>query len=145
MGNFDETDLQKAYAWAQGNYNETVTIARRSRQMGRKLQAWTKTAYPTGLNIAPSEDPSIAPGITKEASEEYDASLLGRSSLDIEPIGDDISLFSDYASLGGGYVYPHEDKSLGFSTATGPTSVSKVKKATSLLTQELNANLKKER
>ena len=27
MNFFDEANCQKAYAWAQGNYNETVTIA----------------------------------------------------------------------------------------------------------------------
>ena len=38
MGKFDEADLQKAYAWAQGKYDETVTIANKSSQIGRKLK-----------------------------------------------------------------------------------------------------------
>ena len=36
MGNFYETDLHKVYAWAQGKYDETVTIASRLRQIGSK-------------------------------------------------------------------------------------------------------------
>ena len=39
IGNFDKTDLQKAYSWAQGNDDKTVTTASRSRQIGRKLQS----------------------------------------------------------------------------------------------------------
>ena len=65
MGNFDEAGLRKSYAWSQGKYDETVTIASRSRQIGRKMQSQTKTAFPTGLNIAPSEDHSIKSGITQ--------------------------------------------------------------------------------
>ena len=34
---FGEADLHKAYDWAQGNDDETLTIARRSRHIGRKL------------------------------------------------------------------------------------------------------------
>ena len=46
--NFDEADLQKAYARAQGKYDETVTITSRSRQIGRKIQARTETERPPG-------------------------------------------------------------------------------------------------
>ena len=53
MGNFDEADLQKAYVQAQGKYNEAVTIASRSRQIGRKLQERTKTASPPDFNTSP--------------------------------------------------------------------------------------------
>ena len=38
MENFDEADFQKAYARAQGKYDETVTIESRSHHIGRKLQ-----------------------------------------------------------------------------------------------------------
>ena len=55
IGNFDKADLQKSYAWSQGKDNETVIISIRSRQIGRKLQARTETASPTGINIAPYE------------------------------------------------------------------------------------------
>ena len=64
MGNFDESDLQKDYARAQGKYDETVTIARRSRQVGRKLKAQIKTFTQTGFNNASSEDPSITSILT---------------------------------------------------------------------------------
>ena len=53
MGNFDEADLQKCCARAQVEYDEIVTIARRSRQIGGGLQTQTKIAPPPGLNIAP--------------------------------------------------------------------------------------------
>ena len=53
MGNIDEADLQKAYTRVQGKDDETVTIASRSRQIGRNLQIQTKIAPPPGLNIAP--------------------------------------------------------------------------------------------
>ena len=39
MGNFDESDLQKAYAQAQSKYDETITIASRSQHIGRKIHA----------------------------------------------------------------------------------------------------------
>ena len=70
MGNFDEADLQKYYAWALGKDDETLTIASISRQIGRKLQARTNKAYPPGLNIAPSKEPSIASGLTQGAAED---------------------------------------------------------------------------
>ena len=38
MANFDEADLQKAYAWALYKDEETVTIASRLRKIGRKIQ-----------------------------------------------------------------------------------------------------------
>ena len=47
MGTFDEVDLQKSYVLEQCKYDETVTIASRSRQIGRKPQTRTKTAPPT--------------------------------------------------------------------------------------------------
>ena len=57
MGNFDDADLQKAYAHAKGKDDETVTIASRSRQIGRNLQIQTKIAPPPGFSIAPSKYP----------------------------------------------------------------------------------------
>ena len=56
IGNFDEADLRKYYTPAQGKDDETVIIASRSLQIGRILQAWTKTAYPSGLNIEPAAE-----------------------------------------------------------------------------------------
>ena len=38
MENFDEADLQKAFAREQGKYDETVTIESRSHHIGRKLK-----------------------------------------------------------------------------------------------------------
>ena len=114
MGNFDEEDIHKANARAQGKYDETVTIASRSRQMGRKLQSLTKTAPTTGFNIAPSEDPPIKSGLTQEAVEDEDISLLGRASLALYSAGDDISLLGDNNSLIGNGVYPPEYVSLGY-------------------------------
>ena len=52
MGNFDEEDLQKYYARAQGKDDETSTPASTSRQIGRKIQAWKKKDPPSGFNIA---------------------------------------------------------------------------------------------
>ena len=69
MVNFDEENLQKAYARAQGKDNELVTIVSRSQQIERKLQTLKETAPPPGFNIELSEDPSITAGITQEAAE----------------------------------------------------------------------------
>ena len=63
---FDKADLQKAYARAQGKYDETVIIKSRSRQIGRKLKTWIQTAPPTGFNISPAKDPYIKSGLTQE-------------------------------------------------------------------------------
>ena len=90
MGNFYEADLQKAQARAQGINDGTVPIASISRQIGRKLQVQTNTAPPAGFNISPTEDPSITSGLTKEYVEGEDISLLGGSSLALEPEGDNI-------------------------------------------------------
>ena len=57
--NFDEADIQKACACAQGKDDKTVTIAIISRQIIRKFQARENTAYHPGLNIAPFDYPSI--------------------------------------------------------------------------------------
>ena len=65
MGNFDEADLQKTYARAQGKDDKTATIASISRQIGRKLQAHTQILSPPGLNIAPAKYPSITSGLTQ--------------------------------------------------------------------------------
>ena len=105
MGNFDEEDIQKVYAWAQDHDDETVTIASRSRKIGRKLQERTKPAYTPGLNISPSEDPSITSGHTQEAAKDEDASLLGRSSLALVVAGDDISFLDDDTTSKGGDEY----------------------------------------
>ena len=78
MGNFDESDLQKYYAPAQGKDYKLVTIASRSRQIGRKLQARTRKASTPSFNIAPETEPSITLGLTQEDSEDEDDSLLGR-------------------------------------------------------------------
>ena len=45
MGSFDDVDLQKAYAQAQGKDDETVTISSISPQIGRKLQVNKKTQH----------------------------------------------------------------------------------------------------
>ena len=66
---FDVADLQGDYAWAQGKDNETVTIAKRSHQIGRKLQARKKTAPQPGFNISLAEEPSITSRLTQEAIE----------------------------------------------------------------------------
>ena len=55
-----------------------VTIASRSRQIGRKLQARTRKASTPSFNIAPETEPSITLGLTQEDSEDEDDSLLGR-------------------------------------------------------------------
>ena len=90
---------------------------------------------PPGFNISPAKYPSITSGLTKEyAEDEYD-SLLGRSSLAIDPAGYDISHLGDEASLTGGDVYPPGDGYLRASTAIGHISTSKVKHDTSMLTQ----------
>ena len=65
IGNFDEADLQKYYARAQGKYNETVTIAIRSLQIGKKLQAQTNTEPSPVYNTAPSQYPSIKSGLNQ--------------------------------------------------------------------------------
>ena len=143
MGNFDEAYLQKSYARAQGKDDETVTIVSRSRQIGRKLKIQKNTAPPPGFNIAPSKYSSITSGLTQEADEYEYVSLLGVSSLALDLAGDNISLLINYYSLISGNVYPPGDASLRVSTATGHTSASKLKQATSLLTQELNATVKK--
>ena len=127
MSKFYEADLHKAYAWAQGQYDKIVTIASRSFQMGRKLQAWANTAPPPGFNIAPSEYPSITSGLPQEAAEDGDDSLLSGASLAFYLSGDDISLLGYKASLTGGDIYPPGGATLGDSTATGHTSASKVK------------------
>ena len=59
MGNFDEADIQKDYARAQGKDDEIITIASISRQIGRKIQARTNTESPSGFNKASTKDPSI--------------------------------------------------------------------------------------
>ena len=75
---------------AQGKDDETARIARISRKIGRKLQAWKKIAPLPGFNISPTEDPFITSGLTKEYVEGEDISLLGGSSLALEPEGDNI-------------------------------------------------------
>ena len=70
MGNFYVADLQKSYARSQGKDYEIVTIASISRQIGRKLQAWTKTAPPPGFNISLTKAPFITSGLTQRAVED---------------------------------------------------------------------------
>ena len=144
MGNFDGAYLQKSCTQAQGKDDEAVTIASISRQIERKIQARSNTAPLSGFNIALAKDNSITSVRTQEAAEDGDASLLGGASLSLDPAGDDISLLGDKANLTGGDIYPLRDASVEDSITTGHTSVSKVKQAKSLLTQELNSTLKNE-
>ena len=67
---------QKSYARSQVKDNETVNIASISHHIGIKLQAWAKTVPPAGINIAPDDDPSITSSLTRDISEDDDASLL---------------------------------------------------------------------
>ena len=129
MDNFDEADVQKAYAQAQGKDDETVTLSSRLKQIGRKIQTRTKTAHLPGFNIAPAEYPSITSGLTQEAVEDEDVLLLGGVSLALIPAGDDISLLGDETSLIFGDKHPTENASLGGSTTTGHTSASKLKQS----------------
>ena len=135
MGKFDKADIQKTYAWAQGKDYEKVIIASILCQIRRKLQEQTNTYSPPGFNISPQKYLSITSGLTEEAAENEYASLLGRASLALDSEGDDIPILSDKASLTGGDVYPPGDASLRSITETGHTRTSKVKQATSLLTQ----------
>ena len=48
-----EADLQKAYAWGQGKYDETVNIVSISCQIDRKLQSRTKTEPQPCFNLSP--------------------------------------------------------------------------------------------
>ena len=57
MSNFDEEDIQKGYARAQGKDDEILTITSISRQIEKKIQAHTNTVSPPGINIEPSKDP----------------------------------------------------------------------------------------
>ena len=91
MGKFDEANLQKAYAQAQGKYDKTATITIRPLHIGRKIQTLIKATPQPGFNISPYEDPYSTSGLTQEASEDKDTSLLGGASLALDPSGDDIS------------------------------------------------------
>ena len=105
MGKFDEADIQKSYTQVQGKGDETVTIEIISRQIERKLQARAKTSSPPGLNIAPTEYPSITSGLTQESAEFEDTSLLGGAYLALDLSGENISLLGDEAYLTVGDVY----------------------------------------
>ena len=85
MGNFDESDVQKAYAWAEGKNEKTVTIASILRHIVRKIQAQTKTVSPPGIKIAPDKYLSITSGLTQEAAEDEYSSLLDKESLSLDP------------------------------------------------------------
>ena len=65
MGRFDEACIRKSYARVQGKYAETVTFASIKHQIGRKLQARTKTSSPSGFNIAPAKYLSVMSGLTQ--------------------------------------------------------------------------------
>ena len=121
MGDFGGTNLQKSYAREKGKNYETVTIASRLFQIGRKFQAQAKTASPPGINIVLDKDPSITSGLTHDAADDGDSSLLGGASLDLDLAGDGISLLSDDAYLTIGNIYPPGDEFLGASTETGHT------------------------
>ena len=144
-GGVDEAYLQKYYNQAHRKDDETVTIARVSSQIGRNLQAQTNTASPPGINISPSKDPSITPGLTQEAAEDEDDSLIVRVYLALNPSRDNISLLGDEAYLTSEDVYPPGDESLCNSTTTRHTISLKVKHDTSIHAQDFNATLKKER
>ena len=90
---------------------------------------------PPGLNIAPSEDPSITSCLTQEAAEDDYMSLLGGASLSIDPSRYNIFLLGGDTYLTGGNVCQPEDESLRASTTTGYTNVSEVKRTTPLFTQ----------
>ena len=77
MGNFHEAYIQKYYTQAQGKGDETVAIASISHRIGSKIQALTNTAPPSGFNIEQAEYSSITSGLTQEAAEDEDTSLLG--------------------------------------------------------------------
>ena len=85
MGNVDEADLKKAYARAQGKDDDMVTIASRSQQIRRKPHLRKKTDNPKDLNIAPDEELFIASGLTQEAAEDEDISLLDGASIALDP------------------------------------------------------------
>ena len=105
IDNFDESDLQKDNSRVQGKEYETETITSRLSNIGEKLQPWTKTAPPQGFNIAPDKDPSIKSGLAHKSSKDEDASLLVRTSLDLDPPGEYISLLGEKASLTDGDIY----------------------------------------
>ena len=144
MGTFDEADIKKSYACAQGKDDETVTIVSRSHHTRRKFKAMLNDWSPPGIYIAPYDDTSIASGLILDADADDDASLLGGAYLVLDPAGYNVSLLGDYFSLTGGYVYPLGGESLRESTETWHTSVSKDKYAILLLNKQFNATRKKE-
>ena len=75
---------------------------------------------PPGFNIAPVEEPSITSGLTQEAVEDEDISLLGGSPLALDQAREDISLIGDKNYLICNGVYSSEDASLGASTPGSP-------------------------
>ena len=115
MGNSDKLDFHKAYRRAQVKDDETVTIASRLSKIGRKPQAQKKTVSIPGLNIAPAKDPSIISGLTQEAAEDEDDSLLGGAYLSLDSACEYISLLIDEDYLFCGDIYPPGEKSLGAS------------------------------
>ena len=122
MGNFDYSYLQKVYTRAQVKNDEIVTIASRSRQIGRLFHAWIKTVSPPYSNIAPEKDPSIKSGITQESDEDKESLLLVGESLALDLAGDDISLLGYKAYLTVFDFYPLGYESMGTVTSTGHTS-----------------------
>ena len=112
MGDFDEADLQKAYAQSQGKGDETLTIASISHQIGSKFQAQTKIASHPGLKIATSEYSSITSGLTLEAAEDDDIYRIGVTFLALDPVGDNISPLGEDSFLTGGNICSPEDDSL---------------------------------
>ena len=64
-----------------------------------------------------------------------------RASLALDTEGDDISLLGDKTYLTGGGVYPSWDETFRTSTEIGCKRSSKVKQATSSITQYFNATL----
>ena len=145
MGTFDETDLQKAYARAQGKDYETVIIVNISCHIERKLQALTKTEPFPGLDIEPAYNPSINSGLTLGAATDGDASLLVGASLALDPARDDVYILGDDVSLFGIDFSILVGESLKASTVRGHIRASKIKQDTLFLTQEFNVTLKKER
>ena len=143
MGTFDEVDIQKSYARAQVKDDETITIASRSRQIGRKMQAQEKIASPPDIDIEPDGYTSITLGLTHGADVDDDDYLIGCEYLDLDPAGGDFSLLGDNVYLPGGVVYVLVEDSIRVSCEIGHTSALQVKEAKSLLTQEFNTSLNK--
>ena len=129
MGNFDEADLHKANSRAQDKYDETATISSISHQIGRKLQARKQLRLHQFSIYHHLNTPPLHQYLLKK--------LLMMKTYCYWAYNEAYLVVND--------VHPFEDVSLVASTATDHIIASKVKQATSLLTQEFNATLNKYR